>query len=275
MLKALSPPTAYQGGKSRIAKLIIPFLLAEAKDYYYDLCCGSGAISLELVANGVSPKNITMVDQGPWGLFWQEIGCGSFDLEKFKSYIEAIPKDPSLIKSHVEKLAKQDPSIDTTSVFLILQASSFGSKPIWYHGNSWKNCSFRSYWKPTSTSNRRSPVNPMMPMPETLLKRVSFLAERMKGVNGINSDLNTLGPIRKNSTIYIDPPYLETTPYGFQLDVVSYVSKLGRKCFVSEGKALNPSAVLLATSQDRAKGGISGNKSKTSNSEYLNILESC
>ena len=56
--------------------------------------------------------------------------------------------------------------------YLLLQAGAFGSKWIGIEGNKWTNNTFRSYWLPTETSNRKSPVNPMMPLPNTLYERV-------------------------------------------------------------------------------------------------------
>ena len=45
-------PCSYQGGKQRIASQVVDHLLdaAPSRDsHFYDLCCGSGAISIELV----------------------------------------------------------------------------------------------------------------------------------------------------------------------------------------------------------------------------------
>ena len=75
-------PCAYQGGKSRIAKQIVDVIL---KNYpnaerYWDLCCGSGAISLELLNRGIDANKIYMVDLGCYGQFWQSIADSSFDM---------------------------------------------------------------------------------------------------------------------------------------------------------------------------------------------------
>ncbi len=45
-------PCAYQGGKQRVAAQIVDHLLEAAPEpdaRFYDLCCGSGAVSIELV----------------------------------------------------------------------------------------------------------------------------------------------------------------------------------------------------------------------------------
>ena len=61
----LSIPCAYQGGKQRLAKDIVDIIFNEnniSEDTkFYDLCCGSGAISIELINRGIQPENITMI----------------------------------------------------------------------------------------------------------------------------------------------------------------------------------------------------------------------
>ena len=54
----LRVPCCYQGGKQRIASLVVERILSEADSEanFYDLCCGSGAISIELLNQGVSPE---------------------------------------------------------------------------------------------------------------------------------------------------------------------------------------------------------------------------
>jgi hypothetical protein len=267
----LKPPTSYQGGKARIAKKIASILIAEGNKKYYDLCCGSGAVSLQLVNSGVSPDQIIMLDRGPWGLVWKAVGEGSFDLTKLESHIDKMPKNPVDIQPYIKALAKQPVGKDAIYTFLLLQASSFGSKPIWIDGISWKNCSFRRYWMPTPTSNRRSPVNPMMPMPSTLLERMRGICKQMKGVTGVCDDIQQV-VIETPATVYIDPPYLGRTGYGFDFDAVEYAKKLGAKCFLSEGQKLSPSATLMAGSSDRRKGGISGVKKVKANEEWLNVF---
>jgi 16S rRNA G966 N2-methylase RsmD len=269
----LLPPTSYQGGKVRIASKIVDILLRESTQApkYFDLCCGSGAISLELVNQGVSPKQITMLDAGPWGLVWLLVGKGNFPLKVLKEYIESIPKDLSQVRGFMKNLAKQDARKDTAVVFLLLQAASFGSKPIWIENNQWKNSSFRSYWKPTATSNRRSPVNPMMPLPDTLYTRMQLICDKMLGVCGLNQNIETFMPV-DGSIVYIDPPYKNRTGYGHNFDVVKYAKSLSQKCFVSEGQKLSDQAHLIVSSSSRKKGGIQGSKKIKSNEEWLNCF---
>ena len=58
----LVPPCGYKGGKRVLAKLIVPHLLQTKADHYFDLCCGSGAITLALISAGIKPQQITMIE---------------------------------------------------------------------------------------------------------------------------------------------------------------------------------------------------------------------
>ena len=261
-------PISYQGGKQRIAGEILNNIPVKNTEMFYDLCCGSGAISTELVNRGHPVNNIFMLDQGPWGMFWKSIGNGSFDLNKFSDYINQIPKDTSLIQAWVKEVSKRPADQDAQYVFLILQACSFGGKAIWIEGNKWKNTSFRNQWIPTATSNRRSNVNPMMPMPQTLFERIKIICEKMKGVKGHHGDIREVRPT--SGVVYIDPPYQGTTLYGHDFDIIEYAKSLPVKCYVSEGKALSENAQLI--SGGRAKGGISGERKSKPNEEWLSVF---
>ena len=73
MSSILRVPCSYQGGKQRIASQIVDVILESLPSentQFYDLCCGSGAISIELVNRGIDPKSISMLDISSWGTFW-------------------------------------------------------------------------------------------------------------------------------------------------------------------------------------------------------------
>lgn len=262
----LQPPVAYQGGKQRIADVIVGHLKVGGREFV-NVCCGSGAVSLAAIRSGVPCHRVTMVDAGPWGLFWRSIGDGSFDVDVFARYVSAVPLNTAGVQAHIEKLAAQPVDADAIYVFLLLQAASFGGKAIWIKDGRWANTSFRSYWLPTATSNRRSPVNPMMPMPRELLRRVRLIAERAKGVRGVHADAASL-PLREGAVVYIDPPYKGTTAYGCTLDAVKLANRLGG-AWISEGVRLSDSAVLI--SGGRSKGGISARRAQA-NEEWLSFV---
>jgi site-specific DNA-adenine methylase len=263
----LTTPVAYQGGKQRLASKIIDIINPDGR-IFYDLCCGSGAISIELLNRGHERTKIHMLDSSPWGMVWKHIGDGTFDIDRFEQLCREVPEDRTKIQGHIKELSRQPASIDTPYVFLLLQATSFGGKSIWIKDNKWMNCSFRSYWLPTATSNRRSPVLAMHPEPPAMIERMKFVVENMKGINGYCCDITSLS-IEDNSIVYVDPPYRNTTSYGYDFDVVEYVKKIGKKCYVSEGVALSSESYLLNAKM--AKGGISGERKKF-HEEWLSIL---
>lgn len=268
----LIPAVSYQGAKHRIAPAICARFDFSDCPVFFDLCCGTGSVSIEVVTRGTyRPDQITMVDSGPWGLFWWLIGRRQFDIHRFREHVRQIPEDCRQIKAHMERLVAQPPSGNEAAyIFVILQAAAFGGKAVCFSGDgSWAPSSFRDYWQPTVTSSRRSPVNPMMPMPDSLFERVSALVEGMAGVTGIHGRVEDVSP-PDNALIYIDPPYTGTTGYGDDLDVKTYVGRLKARCYVSEGSAISENAVLISVG--RAKGGISGNRKRSANEEWLSIF---
>lgn len=264
-------PISYQGGKQRIAEQISRLIPLEYNfdPSFHDLCCGSGAISIEMINSGKFPSDVFMLDASPWGLFWEKVGNGSFSLSKLNEYIKAVPSVDK-IQGYVKELSLQPSDKDTEYVFLILQASSFGGKAIWIENNKWQNCSFRSYWQPTATSNRRSPVNPMMPMPSTLYDRVALICERMKGVNGYHIPIEQYKP--QGGIVYIDPPYDNTTAYGYNFDLIKWVEECELPCFVSEGKSIPQADEHYQISVPRKKGGISGERKSAPNEEWISVF---
>lgn len=281
----LEIPCSYQGGKQRLAKQIVDIFYKENNinddTKFFDLCCGSGAISLELINRGFNPNNITMIDNGCFGQFWQDIANGEFDLDIFKREIEKLPNLED-IQSYLKKLS--DLPVDEDKMvyhYLLLQAGAFGSKQIWIENNKWKNNTFRSYWLPTETSNRRSPVNPMMPMPNTLYNRVESIVKQLSGsiiasresvfdaVYRIDEERNKGN---KNIIIYIDPPYANTTGYKETFDIYSLEGQIWSTSpiYISEGYKMQGASESYLLSVGRTKGNISGGAKKKPTEEWLN-----
>lgn len=269
----MKPACAYQGGKVRLAPQIVSILLETGAKRFADVGCGSGAVSLELVNRGVVTSNLLMADSGPWGLVWEKIGAGRFSLAVWNSLLDDAPRDPRDLYSWVYELSSGDARELTAYVFLVLQAAAFGSKAIWVSGDGkkWCNTTFRRYWEPTATSNRRSPVNPMMPMPETLRERVVTLVNGMRGVQGKCSQAEVLD-FKGIDVVYIDPPYAGTTAYGHSMNVSLVISKALEsgvsRVFVSEGRPLAGASSSVCLSTGRSKGGISGERAKA-HAEFL------
>jgi len=191
----LRVPCAYQGGKQRVAAQTVDLLLEAAPrsdSRFYDLCCGSGAVSIELVNRGVDPSRIWMLDISSWGSFWSAIGSGTFNMDVFDRFLSALPNDKRDIRSHMSALATLPVVDNEAELYPLLQACSFGGKQICLKNGRWANAFFRDYWEPTATSVRRSPANPVQPSPTELRRRIEALANGMRGVTCLKMDIMNL-----------------------------------------------------------------------------------
>lgn len=269
--RQLRVPCCYQGGKQRIAGQIVDKLLTvypgdNESTRFYDLCCGSGAVAIELLNRGIKPSQIVMLDASSWGTFWKAIGEGTFDLEVFKKELDRIPKDKRKVKAYMIGLASKTPEESEEYIYPILQSCSFGGKQIWLENGRWSNAFFRDFWEPTADSVRKSPANPMQPAPETLYRRVGELVNRCKGITCLKKDIMdfAVSEIHERSIVYVDPPYQGTTSYGFNFDLDAFIKTFKETnkvpLFVSEGIPLNTDSEELTFGG--AKGGISGSKQK-------------
>ncbi|MDA5134546.1 hypothetical protein [Psychrobacter sp. ANT_H3] len=275
MSSLMRVPCSYQGGKQRVASQIVDLLLEAApstNSYFYDLCCGSGAVSIELVNRGIDPSRIRMLDISSWGSFWTAIGSGTFNMGVFDQFLSNLPSDKHDFKTHMSELSKLPVDNHEAEVYPIIQACSFGGKQIWRDNGRWMNACFRNYWEPTATSVRRSPANPMQPSPVELRRRIVALVNGMEGVTCLKTDIMMLleTPIPSDAVVYVDPPYKSTTGYGFGLDITSFINTFREisqaPLFISEGVPLNDDALMLTFGG--AKGGISGNR-KGKHQEWL------
>jgi len=248
-----------------LASAVVDVLWAGEDACYADMCCGSGAIGLALVSRGLPPNGLLMVDRGPWGAFWHRIGTGTFDLSELRALVDDIPSSPRMIKSWVKERVSEPVPADPTPMFLLIQATAIGGAWVCIADGKWKLSSgLRDYWMPTPTSSRRSPVNPMMPMPATIVDRVVSVCEKMQGIDGrccgIGACMDNIADVT-----YIDPPYRSTTGASMDCDAVEYALKIGG-AWGSEAVPLSDRAVKL--SAGRSKGGMTGGR-KFANAEYL------
>ena len=279
MNSILKPMFAYQGGKTKLASKIYNEITNRVgKDItFVDVCCGGGSVSIEFFNNGLHPENIYMFDSGAIGAFWQQVSEGTFDLEYFEYLIHKIPSDLENVKGFMEDLSNIEYTYvgEVVSEYLLLQTAAFGGKQIYDLGTKFSNTSFRNYWKPTETSSRRSPVNPMMPMPSTLLSRVKQVVDEMQPIKAVHTYAENIDFSKiktgKDLVVYIDPPYKGTTGYKDTIDlslVIDRAKCVGAKVFVSEYYNLSDDFIILS---DTTKGGISGDR-KGSMVEYLSVL---
>ena len=270
-MKALKSPVTYQGGKARLAPIILDTI--KPTGAFWDVCCGSGAVTLALLDRGFPPSQITMVEAGPWGAFWEAICTGAFDMERFKEIVGTIPSERERIQQWMnDTAAAQIEDSDVPYVYILLQAGAYGGKAIDRVNGEWKNTNFRRFWQPTATSKRRSVVNPMMPMPQSIEERVRSLVSdnRLREVKVLYCDAMETSP--KNATVYIDPPYEGTYKYNSRtLDLEAFrvrAQQSGCSVWVSEAKPLS-GGESVCLSEGRMKGGISGSTSRKPNEEHL------
>lgn len=273
-------PCTYQGAKQRLSNQIVNYLInlsdnvSNAK--FYDLCCGSGAVTVELLNRGIKPSQIIMCDKSSYGKFWNSVGAGTFDIDKFFKYSKQVPRNKELVQGYIEKLSKYNADIDEEYIYILLQACSFGGKQIWKENGVWKNTTFRNYWKPTEYSNRKSPVNPMQPEIDVLEQRVINIVTACKGLTCYNTDIFDMIDVIKNDNslkiIYIDPPYINTTKYGFNFNHQQFINTLKNitDCPILLSEYRIFSEVCVALNMVGAKGGISGNRDRQI-TEYLNF----
>ena len=271
----LRVPCAFQGGKQRVAAQIVDLLLKAApgpNSRFYDLCCGSAAVSVELINRGVDPSRIWMLDISSWGSFWSAIGSGRFNMDIFDRFLSELPSDKRDLKAHMSALSALPVGEHEAELYPLLQACSFGGKQIWRNGDHWANACFRDYWEPTAASIRRSPANPMQPSPTELRRRINALVDGMKGVTCLNMDIMMVlsDPFPKDSVVYVDPPYQSTTGYAFNFDTTLFTSRFRElnevPLFVSEGIPLSDNAKMLTFGG--SNGGISGIR-KEKHQEWL------
>lgn len=284
-MRKLETPCSYQGGKQRLAKQIVDIFYKENnitdKTKFYDLCCGSGSVTIELLNRGFNPNNIVMIDSGCFGAFWEAIASDKFDLGIFKREIDKLPTLEN-IQFYLKKMSNEPVNKEMMVYhYLLLQAGAFGSKQIWIQDGRWKNNSFRNYWLPTETSNRKSPVNPMMPMKETLYLRVFEIVNQLSGIivayqEDIFKTISRLDEEwesgNKDIIIYCDPPYMNTTGYKEDFDIYELERQIWNNVpiYISEGSQMEGAKNTYLLSKGRTKGNISGEVKKKPVEEWLN-----
>ena len=275
----LVPPCSYQGGKQRLAKKIVDIIFEQneinEETKFYDLCCGSGAITLELINRGIHPNNITMVDKSEYGAFWNSIANDEFDLGIFKNMINEMP-EKQYRKQYLLDISKNFNEEYKECQYLLLQSGSFGGKAIYSENKQWKHHGFRDYWQPTETSVRRSPCNPTQPEPVVMLNRVKDILSVCGGcircVNGDVIEFVKNEKFKENSIIYIDPPYIGTTGYNDDLDIMEVIKLIPSyiPTYVSECNVL--SDVYEFITKGKSKGNITGIVKTKRKDDILNIF---
>jgi len=267
----LVPFFGYQGGKRRYAARIAAEILSFAPARVYDIGVGSGAVTLALIAAGVDPARITAVDAGPCGDVWAAIGRGVFDPERLRGLLsEARARPPQDMKRWVEQELATRPY--SPEVFVVMQAASFGSSPVWHDGVRWRRgdgergyCA-RGHWEPGPHSKETKPRGTIFAA-DKIVATATQVCARARGVDGRRVRVEDLS-FEPRSVVYIDPPYEGTTGYGYAMDWRS-VPERHRPVLVSEGRPIEAAPRVVAL--DARKGGSLRGTSTGRGEEFLNV----
>jgi integrase/16S rRNA G966 N2-methylase RsmD len=253
------------GCKQRIASRLARLIEAEKPKRVFDLCCGTGAISMELLNRGFEPSKLAMVDAGPWGAFWEAVSTRSFPIERLAQLVELVPKRQTEINKWITQLAGEE-SRFCPAAFVILSAASFGSKPIRFDpefgrwtGPGWKTV--KSTWQP------KNQFSAITPRPVEILARVQNIVARMQDVRAFHRDVHELlGWFGPGDVVYIDPPYAGQTGYGAELvDVEAFAQQIAQRgavVLVSEARALSAESYSLGRVRRGKVSGGPGNGSE-------------
>ncbi len=259
-------PAAYQGNKSFIAKQIVDIVGLPSEKPFFELCCGSGAVSCAAVEAGHRPELITMVDLSPWGHFRRAIGDGSFDLRYFECLLNRVPADPSKVRGYLTELAAQPPDEHVAETFVLLQSGTYSGRPVTIAEGRWQIPGYRGYWIPKVGSRSRGTKHPMSPQPKSMLERVRVISARMKGVRGVCADVRKVSSSIGAAKVYIDPPYAGKSKYWYNVALSDVVGT----CWASEARPL--SNISMRLSVGRPDGGHSATRKGLPAEEWLSLV---
>lgn len=238
----LKPPCSYQGGKRRQAPEIASHLIAAGGEHarYTDLCCGSGAVTLELVRRGIPPARCRMIDSGPWGDVWRLVAQGMFRPALLTTLADGV-RDGE-VREFATHLSVEVPPAHPLApyAYLLLQSLSFGGTPIVEGAGRWVVngiCASREV--------DGYGVRPWNPAPEIMAERLHAICSRLAGIDATRMRAEDVR-LETGDVVYVDPPYRGTSGYRDSLDIVALVQKNPcARIFVSERAPLGTSAIPL------------------------------
>lgn len=201
---------------------------------FYDLCCGTGAITLRLLSpfaeslpmmgrkadfatsildlmdlRGVRPDRIVMADCGPWGEFWRVV-AESQRGEAVARVIEGFAGDGDDLFAVLSIEAPPHDSIAFAAAFACLQTANASGRAVQVSDQRWKT---HGYAHLTDSARDKG-------FPERLRKRQ--VADRVRSFAGldwpptrvITCDLRyaQIEP-EFGDVVVVDPPYKGTTGY--------------------------------------------------------------
>ena len=116
----------FRGQKTRFAREILDRMKVTPTTRLWDVCAGTASIALRAAADGVPARNITIVEKGSWGMFWDRLLNGPFDFDRFSWWLRKIPKDQTKVSDFLKALfGKTCADSDAPYVFFILASGSY------------------------------------------------------------------------------------------------------------------------------------------------------
>ena len=226
----------YRGQKTRFADAILDRIEVNGSTVLWDACAGSGAIALAAAARGVPPAQITIIEQGSWGLFWTAMASGAFDPTRFQQHLDAMPPAQQDATAYMKRLFTLPCSlVDAPYTFFLLQSASVHGSAFGHQveGDTvrWTGSySCAKYFTPTETSVRRYPTR-VMPLAAELMKRTRRTLELLRGCAVIHRDVASVPPPGPDTVVYLDPPYPGTKGYSTDTQVeFPRIEKWARSC---------------------------------------------
>ncbi len=260
------PPCTYQGSKTKFAARIARVLLVTAPDRFYDLCSGSGAVTIALVRCGVAASRITQVELGPWGSFYLACSEGTLDLDQLDRTLFCEWPRTNDVEQLIPYLASLSESPES---FLVLQHMSLRGTPVsWRDGRVVSKVAGKYSVRPNFGS---------LEMRKRVFARARWCSRRLMGMRVVVGDVQDIESWRRpgeDSVLYLDPPYLGTAGYGrAKLDHRRLTPLLPRPLVVSEARRLPGARHLWLGRRKRAGGGKKeGRVSGPGGPEWLNLF---
>ena len=203
-----------------------------------DICCGSGALTLELLSHGrvqppaaylggkrayaadiirlmggyARPSSVVLCDAGPWGWWWHTVlveGCGAAVADALDALAERPEQGADLHRA----LAAEGGTgpAERAAAFLAMQASAARGRPVLPDGRGWKTPGYAHLSNAARAKGFAERLRP-----RRLAARVrAILAIDWPPVTVVHGDAAN-APLGAGRAV-IDPPYQGTTGYGCDL----------------------------------------------------------
>ena len=206
---------------------------------FYDLCCGTGALTLRLLdaprsspfpmtgckrayadpilvalgAAGRRPANIVMADCGPWGNFWTVLAQERLGVQ-IAEYIEDVigpVGEGAELFDHLKTEPVPADALGQAAVLACLQVANGRGRAVQINDGVWRT---HGYGHLSNLAREKG-------FPERL--RPHRVAERVRGLAAVDwptvavhtGDLRTLNLApQEGDVVVLDPPYKDTLGYG-------------------------------------------------------------